>query len=58
VYRQGQTIWRVTESEDGALKVEVLRDGDWVPGRIGMVGLRLHPATIRLSEKAIRDLPG
>jgi hypothetical protein len=58
VYRQGQTIWRVTESDDGALKVEVLRDGDWVPGRIGMVGLRLNPSTIRLSEEAIRDLPG
>ena len=58
VYRQNKKIWRVTESDDGALKVEVLRDGDWVPGPIGMVGLRLSPATTRLTEKAIRALPG
>jgi hypothetical protein len=58
VYRQGRTIWRVIESDDGALKVEVLRDGDWIPGRIGMVGLRLSPSTTRLTEEAIRALPG
>ena len=57
VYRQGQMIWRVTQSDDGALKVEVLRDGGWVPGPIGMVGLRLNPSTTRLSKQDIRALP-
>ena len=58
VYKTGQgTIFRVTESVDGGLKVEVLKEGEWTPGRIGMVGLRLERSTTTLSDSAIRRLP-
>ena len=58
VYRSEQgTIWRVIEGDDGSLKVETLEDDSWVPGRIGMVGLRLAPSTTRLTARAIRSLP-
>lgn len=50
-------IFRVTESLELGLKVDVLKGGAWVPGRIGMVGLRLSPSTAILSAKAIRELP-
>jgi hypothetical protein len=51
------TIFRVTETVEGGLQVEVLQDGAWVRGRIGMVGLRLNPSTTRLSDAAISLLP-
>ena len=58
VYRSDQgKIWRVLEDEDGAIKVQVLEEGEWVPGRIGMVGLRLSDSTTRLTEEAIKELP-
>ena len=58
VYRsEGGKVWRVSESDEGALKVEVLEDGQWVPGSLAMVGLRLHQGTTRLDDKAIRELP-
>jgi hypothetical protein len=50
-------IFRVTGPPDGGLRVEVLKDGVWTPGRIGMVGLRLQPTTRRLSESATLALP-
>jgi hypothetical protein len=50
-------IFRVTETVEGGLKVEVLKDGEWMPGRIGMVGLRLNPSTTKLSAAAIQKLP-
>ncbi|MFN2545034.1 MAG: hypothetical protein ABR600_10780 [Actinomycetota bacterium] len=50
-------VFRVTESDDGGLKVEVLKDSEWVPGRIGMVGLRHSSSTKMLSPAAIRALP-
>jgi hypothetical protein len=50
-------IFRVTETDEGGLKVDVLRNGAWEPGRIGMVGLRLAPSTRALGASAIRDLP-
>jgi hypothetical protein len=50
-------IFRVTETDEGGLKVEVLKDDTWVPGRIGMVGLRLNPLTTMLGAEAIRALP-
>ena len=50
-------IFRVTETPDGGLKVESLRDGSWVPGRIGIVGLRLEPSTRKLGTAALRSLP-
>lgn len=58
MYRTGPgTILRITESVEGGLKVEVLKDGTWMPGRIGMVGLRLARATTKLDAKAILALP-
>jgi hypothetical protein len=58
VYRTQQgTILRVIEADDGGLKVETLKDGAWVAGRIGMVGLRLSPSTTRLTPRETRDLP-
>jgi hypothetical protein len=58
VYRTNRgTIFRVTETVEGGLKVEVLKDGAWTPGRVGMVGLRLAPSTTRLEASAIEQLP-
>jgi len=58
VYRTAPgTIFRVTETDEGGLKVDVLKDGEWIPGRLGMVGLRLSPTTTRLGAGAIRALP-
>jgi len=57
VYRLDETVWRVTESVEGGLKVEVLTDGVWVPGRTNMVGLRLHDAARRLTPAEIKALP-
>ena len=50
-------IFRVTETSDGGLKVEALREGAWVPGRIGIVGLRLEPSTRKLGTAALKALP-
>lgn len=50
-------IWRVIEGDEGSLRVELLEDQAWVPGRIGMVGLRLSPSTTRLTARAVRELP-
>jgi len=50
-------IWRVTANDEGALRVEVLQEGEWIPGRIGMVGLRLSESTTRLSDEAVAKLP-
>jgi hypothetical protein len=58
VYRTGPgMIFRVTETEEGGLKVDVLKDGAWIPGRIGMVGLRLASTTTALGANALRALP-
>ena len=58
VYRTAPgTIFRITETVEGGLKVEVLKDGAWAPGRVGMVGLRLDPSTKTLSPTAIQKLP-
>lgn len=58
VYRgERGAIWRVIERDDGGIGVECLREGAWVPGPIGMVGLRLSPSTTRLSPADIRKLP-
>lgn len=52
----GKTI-RVDETEDGALTVEVLRDGTWMRAPLGMIGLRLSPMTRRLTAREIDGLP-
>jgi hypothetical protein len=58
VYRTERgLIWRLLKSDDGGVKVEMLKDGVWVAGRIGMVGLRLSPSTTKLTSNEIRSLP-
>lgn len=58
VYRtQSGLIMRVTEADDGGLKVESLNDGAWVASRIGMVGLRLSPSTTQLTPAQTKKLP-
>jgi hypothetical protein len=58
VYRtEAGLIMRVIEAADGGLKVETLQDGAWIPGRIGMVGLRLSPTTDELTAKEAKKLP-
>ncbi len=52
----GKTI-RVDETDDGALTVEVLRDGAWMRAPLGMIGLRLSPMTRRLTAREIDGLP-
>jgi hypothetical protein len=39
------------------MKVEVLKEGTWIAGRIGMVGLRLAGSTTKLTPEAILRLP-
>jgi hypothetical protein len=57
-YRSNRgTIWRVLESAEGTLSVQLLTDGQWIPGPIGMIGLRLVATTTRLGKKAVLALP-
>lgn len=48
---------RITESDEGGLRVQTLAGDAWMDGRIGMVGLRLSPSTVRLTTAEIRALP-
>ena len=58
VYRSASgMVFRVTESDEGSLKVEVLTDSEWLPGRIGMAGLRLARSTVQLRPSAVLELP-
>lgn len=57
VYRLGKTVWRITESVEGGLKVEVLTDGAWVAGPVNLVGLRLDSGTTKLNQASIDALP-
>jgi hypothetical protein len=49
--------FRVTETTEGGLKVEILKDGAWVPGPVRMVGLRLSRSTTKLGRSATLALP-
>jgi hypothetical protein len=58
VYRTERgLILRIIEASDGGLKVELLKSGAWVAGRIGMVGLRLSPTTTKLTLEETKGLP-
>jgi hypothetical protein len=58
VYRTERgLIWRILEADDGGLKVEILRGGAWIAGRIGMVGLRLSRTTSKLTTAEVQALP-
>jgi hypothetical protein len=50
-------IFRVSEDLDGHLAVETLQDRAWVPARIGVIGLRIAPTTVRLTANQVRSLP-
>jgi hypothetical protein len=58
VYRtgQGRTL-RITESDDGALRVEILQDEVWTAGPIRMAGLRLSSSTRKLTSAEVLALP-
>ena len=57
VYKRGKTVWRISESVEGGLKVEVLTDGAWVSGPVNLVGLRLDSGTTKLNQASIDALP-
>ena len=58
VYRTDQgLVFRVSETVEGGLKVEVLSEGVWIPGPVAMVGLRLSRSTKKLGPAAIQELP-
>jgi hypothetical protein len=53
---RGVTL-RIVTSDDGALNVQLLRDGAWEPAPVAMMGLRLSPGTRRLRASEIKALP-
>jgi hypothetical protein len=58
VYRtESGMIFRVSEDTDGHLSVGVLQDTRWVEARVGIVGLRVAPGTVRLTPKQVLSLP-
>jgi hypothetical protein len=58
VYRtESGMIFRVSEDIDGHLSVGVLQDTRWVDARVGIVGLRVAPGTVRLTPKQVLSLP-
>lgn len=52
----GKTL-RVEESDEGALSIEILRDGVWAEAPRGMIGLRLAPSSRSLTAGEILALP-
>jgi hypothetical protein len=50
-------VWRIIHADDGGMRVELLKNAQWVPGPIGMIGLRLSRSTTQLTPDAIRELP-
>lgn len=52
----GKTL-RVDETEEGAISVEILKDGVWAEAPRGMIGLRLSPGSRGLTDNEILALP-
>jgi len=52
----GKTL-RVDESDEGALSIDILKDGIWSEAPRGMIGLRLSPASRSLTASEILALP-
>jgi len=52
----GKTL-RVDESDEGALSIDILKDGIWSEAPRGMIGLRLSPGSHRLTASEILALP-
>ncbi|MDP9241766.1 MAG: hypothetical protein M3O84_01160 [Actinomycetota bacterium] len=51
------TIFRINETEEGHLSVELLKAAAWVAGPIGMAGLRVARDTRRLTQRQVQALP-
>jgi hypothetical protein len=52
----GKTL-RIEDSDDGALRVEILKEGVWMPAPHGMIGLRVSKSTRRLTAREVLALP-
>jgi hypothetical protein len=52
----GKTL-RVDESDEGALSVDILKDGIWSTAPWGMIGLRLSPGSRSLTAAEVLALP-
>ena len=52
----GKTL-RIEESDEGALRIEILKEGVWASAPRGMIGLRLAPSTRRLTAAEVLALP-
>jgi hypothetical protein len=52
----GKTL-RVDESDEGALSIDILKDGIWSEAPRGMIGLRLSPSSRSLTASEILALP-
>ena len=52
----GKTL-RIEESDEGALRIEILKEGVWASAPRGMIGLRLSPSTRRLTAAEVLALP-
>jgi len=52
----GKTL-RVDESDEGALSIDILKDGIWSEAPRGMIGLRLSSGSRSLTASEILALP-
>jgi hypothetical protein len=52
----GKTI-RIDETEEGAISVDILKEGVWSEAPRGMIGLRISPGSRRLTASEILALP-
>ena len=52
----GKTL-RIDETDEGAISVDVLKDGVWSEAPRGMIGLRLSPGSRTLTATEILALP-
>jgi hypothetical protein len=52
----GKTL-RVDESDEGALSIDILKDGIWSEAPRGMIGLRLSQGSRSLTASEILALP-
>jgi hypothetical protein len=52
----GKTL-RVDESDEGALSIDILKDGIWSEAPRGLIGLRLSPGCRGLTASVILALP-
>jgi len=48
---------RVDETDEGAISVDILKDGVWSEAPRGMIGLRLSPGSRGLTAAEILALP-